>query len=137
MVKEEFVATSQREEASAGPRGTPRRVLIADDSAVIQQRLCSLIAEMNGLEVVGVAQDAQEAIQQHKALRPDIVILDIRMPGGGGISALEAIKKHSPETTVVVLTNYPYVAYRKRCAELGVDYFFDKSTEFEKVKSIF
>jgi len=131
------VATSQREEVSAGPRGTSKRVLIADDSAVIQQRLCSLIADMNGLEVAGIAQDAQEAIQQHEALRPDIVILDIRMPRGGGLRALEAIKKLSPETKVVVLTNYPYVAYRKRCAELGVDYFFDKSTEFEKVKSIF
>jgi len=54
-----------------------------------------------------------------------------------GINVLRKIKKQSPETVVVILTNYPYAAYRKHCTELGADFFFDKSTEFEKIKSIF
>ena len=114
-----------------------KRVLIVDDSKVIRERLSSLISDTVGVELAGEAEDTQSAIHLWQSTKPDMVILDLRIPGGGGINVLSRIKKQSPETVVVILTNYPYVAYRKRCAELGADFFFDKSTEFEKVKSIF
>ena len=114
-----------------------KRVLIVDDSEVIRQRLVSLISDIEGVELAGEAVDVQSAIRQWQSIKPDIVILDLRMPDGGGINVLREIKKQSHETVVAVLTNYPLVAYRKRCAEFGADFFFDKATEFEKVKTIF
>ena len=129
---EKVVAIPVRE----NPRQYTKRVLIVDDSEVIRQRLRSLISDTENVELAGEAEDTQSAIDLWQSTNPDIVILDLRMPGGGGINVLREIKKQSPETMVVILTNYPYIAYRKRCIELGADYFFDKSLEFGKVKDI-
>ena len=69
-------------------------------------------------------------------LQPDAVILDIRMPGGSGIDVLKKIKKNYPSTLVIMFTNYPTAQYRKRCLDLGTDFFFDKSTEFDKIPNL-
>jgi len=58
------------------------------------------------------------------------------MPGGSGIDVLEQIKKESGDIVVIMLTNHPLAPLRKRCMELGADYFFDKSTEFDKVSDV-
>jgi len=58
------------------------------------------------------------------------------MPGGGGIEVLEEINKKNLPVKKIVISNYPYFQYKKKCLELGADYFFDKSTEFEKVKEV-
>jgi DNA-binding NarL/FixJ family response regulator len=55
------------------------------------------------------------------------------MPGGSGIDVLSKIKKDRSAPMVIVLTNYPYPQYRKKCMDCGADFFFDKSTEFGKV----
>lgn len=108
----------------------PLRVLIIDDSVVIRQRLIGLLEETSGVQVAGVATDGRQGLDAILKLRPDVVILDIRMPGIGGIEVLESLQERDVSPTIVVLTNFPYPAYRKRCHELGAAYFFDKSTEF-------
>ncbi len=107
------------------------RVLIVDDSVVIRQRLSSMLAELAGVAVVGEAVDGREGLELTESLGPDVVFVDIRMPGIGGIELLGRLKTDKAAPIVIVLTNYPYPAYQKRCRELGADYFFDKSTEFE------
>lgn len=120
----------------AGNRLEGRRILIVDDSEVIRSRLHSLFSGVRGVNIVGMAADARQALDLLEFSNPDTVILDLRLPEGGGLSVLQEIKKRLPATRVAILTNYPYAAYRKRCTELGADYFFDKATEFEKVKTI-
>lgn len=109
------------------------KVFIVDDSAVVRERLIGMITELPEIEVAGQAHNAQDAIQSIRKLKPDVVILDIRMPGGNGIEVLKEIKRDKPAPLIIILTNYPYPQYRKKCMEGGADYFFDKSTEFEKV----
>ena len=104
------------------------RILIVDDSPVVRERLTALLAELEGVEVVGQAQDVVGAVAAIRALRPDVVTLDIRMPGGNGIEALAEVKKVQPAPIVIMLTNYPYPQYRKKCLDAGADYFLDKST---------
>jgi DNA-binding NarL/FixJ family response regulator len=58
------------------------------------------------------------------------------MPGGSGIQVLETIRKEKPAPLIIMLTNFTHEPYRQRCFKLGADYFFDKSSEFEKVKEI-
>jgi DNA-binding NarL/FixJ family response regulator len=109
------------------------KVFIVDDSALVRERIITMISEHPGIEIIGQAKNAQEGINSILKLKPDVVILDIRMPGGNGIEVLENIKKNSSAPTIIILTNYPYPQYRKKCMEAGADYFFDKSTEFNKI----
>lgn len=107
------------------------RVFIADDSLMLRQRLADLISELENLELVGQAGDAHQALEAIQSLRPDVVILDIRMPEGNGIQVLEAVKAHESAPQVIMLTAFPYPQYRTRCLRAGAEYFFDKATEFD------
>lgn len=109
------------------------RLFIADDSEILRIRLIDMLSEIEGIKIIGQAQESLEAIESIQKLNPHVVILDIRMPQVNGIKVLEAIKKDDQSPTVIIFTNYPYPQYRKRCMELGADFFFDKSTEFEKL----
>ena len=113
------------------------KVFIVDDSAIVAERLRSLLAEIEGVEFVGQAQNESDAIKSIMKLKPDAVIMDIRLAGGSGMSVLEKIKKEQPSTIVIMLTNYPYPQYKHKCKELGADYFFDKVTEIEKIAETF
>lgn len=115
---------------------TKMKVYIADDSSIMRKYLFSLFSEIKGIEIVGQAQRGDEAVGSIKRLKPDVVILDIRMPGGSGVEALQKIKKENPDITVIMFTNYPYPQYKKKCMEAGADFFLDKSTEFDKIPEI-
>jgi len=112
------------------------KILIADDSAVVRERLISLLTDLHGIEIVGQAEDAMEARNMAEKLRPDVAILDLRMPKGSGADVLYDIKKLNPAPKVIMLTNYPHPENRKKCMDGGADYFFDKSNEFQKVVSV-
>lgn len=109
------------------------RVFIADNSMPILERLKVMISDISEIEIIGEAKDGIGAIKAVRELNPDVVILDIKMPGVDGIDVLNYIKNNTQNITVIMLTNYPYPQYRKKCMELGADYFFKKSTEFENV----
>ena len=109
------------------------RLFIADDSEILRVRLIDMLSEIEGIEIIGQAKDSLDAIESIQKLNPHVVILDIRMPRINGIKVLEAIKKNNQSPKVIIFTNYPYPQYRKRCMDAGADFFFDKSTEFEKL----
>ena len=113
------------------------RAFIVDDSAVLRERLTTMFSELKNVEVIGEAESALQAKEAIPRLEPDVVILDIRMPGGNGIEVLKEIKKGRNPPVVIMLTNYPYPQYRKKCMDAGANFFFDKSTEFEKVTEVF
>jgi len=129
-----FAPTNAGDVASAPARA--RTFLIVDDSAVIRRRLVSLLTEMEGVRLVGEASNGVEGADLIRELRPDVVILDIRMPERSGIGLLESIKDNPDLPVVIILTNYPYAAYRKRCFELGASHFFDKTTEFDGLEGV-
>ena len=112
------------------------RILIADDSAVVRDRLKYLLVDLGGVEVVGQAGDAVEARYLATKLKPDVAILDLRMPNGSGAEVLSDFKKMQPAPRVIMFTNYPHPENRKKCIDQGADYFFDKSTEIHKVLSV-
>jgi len=110
-----------------------KKILIIDDSEMIRERLSSFITGRTDVSVAGQASNTGDGYDLFNALHPDIIILDIHMPGESGIKLLERIKQESPETVVIILTNYPYEAYRQHCQNLGADYFLDKYKDFEKI----
>lgn len=82
------------------------RVLIADDQRVVREGLSMVLALMNGVEVVGAAADGAEAVTLAHAVRPDVVLMDLRMPRCDGIEATGRLRAEAPEVKVVVLTTY-------------------------------
>ena len=112
------------------------KVFISDDSTTVRERLVTMVLDLPQVGVVGQAEDAPGSLDAIRQARPDVVILDIRMPGGNGIKVLRAVKKMSPAPRVIMLTNYAYAQYRKRCEEAGADFFLDKSTEFDKLPQV-
>jgi DNA-binding NarL/FixJ family response regulator len=108
-------------------------VFIVDDSAVVRERLARLIAELPGVDIVGQADIAFEALNAIRKLKPGVVVLDISMPGSSGLYVLETLKREQFCPLVIMLTNFSHDQYRRKCLQLGADYFFDKTSEFEKV----
>jgi len=112
------------------------KILIADDSPIVRERLKNILSEFPEVEIAGQAKSTPEAIESINMMKPDVVILDIRMPGGSGIEVLQSIKKDRPDIKVIMFTNYPYPQYRKKCMDLGADFFFAKATESEEVPKV-
>ena len=110
---------------------------IADDSEAVRGRLIELLSEVEGAEVIGQAANTGDAIEGIRRLKPHVVILDIRMPGGSGIDVLKRIKQESRPPVVMMLTNHASPQYRKKCVEWGADFFLDKSRDLECLLMIF
>jgi EAL domain-containing protein (putative c-di-GMP-specific phosphodiesterase class I)/ActR/RegA family two-component response regulator len=92
-------------------RHYPIRVLIADDDDMVRQTLLEAIEQTDGIVVIGTARDAAEAIRIASMRHPDVALLDVRMPGGGGPHAAREIRWRSPDTRIVALS-----AFRDECS---------------------
>lgn len=113
------------------------KVYIVDDSSMLCERLIEMLSEVEKIEIIGKAEHPLEAIKPIRKLQPDVVVLDISIFVGTGIYALEKIKKDKPAPIVIMFTNSPYQQFRKKCLDVGADFFLDKSVEFEKMIEIF
>lgn len=120
--------------AEGSPVGKSLGVFIADDSPVIRQRLTELLAEIDGVRIVGEAADVPSATTGITSTRPDVAIVDIRMPGGSGIDVVKSIRKEQAAApSFIMYTNYGLPQYRQACADAGADLFFDKATDGQKL----
>ncbi|MCF8262785.1 MAG: response regulator transcription factor [Melioribacteraceae bacterium] len=112
------------------------KVIIADDSDLLRERVRNALKSIPNISVVAEAHNtlvAKKVVAEHQ---PDLLILDIRMPGGSGLEAIEKLKAISPRTKIIVLTNYNYPQYKEKSFEAGADYFCSKSEEFERIYEI-
>ena len=80
------------------------RILVADDHEIVRRGVCALIASQRGWQVCGEAADGREAVEKARQLAPDIVLLDIHMPGLNGLEAARQILRHKPTQKILVLT---------------------------------
>lgn len=112
------------------------RVMVVDDSSPVRERMVQMIDELDEVSEVLQASDSSGAIRLMEKNAPQLVVMDLRMPGGGGEEILQFLKGQSWNIVTVVLTNFPYIQLRTKCMELGADYFLDKSTEFEQIIDI-
>lgn len=118
------------------PAASPVKVLIVEDSPIVGERLAALIEGVENTVIVGQARDGFQAQQLFRQHRPDAVVLDIQLPGIDGFELLAQFKKEHPACVVMIVTTYAFKAFRQRCAALGADHFFDKTTEFEQITGV-
>jgi len=111
-------------------------ILIVDDNMNFVDRMISLLQETDSPRQIYSANNYDEARRLLAELNPDIVLLDINLPGKNGIEILKMIRSENKFSTVLMLTNHADAYYRQQCMELGADYFLDKSEDFGLVPGI-
>jgi two-component system response regulator DevR len=107
------------------------KLLVVDDSAGVRERILALVRDIEGVDLVFEASNAGRAVDLARSMRPDFVILDLNLAGQSGLEILPALKALLRAPTVLVLTNHAGEAFARRCQDLGADYFFDKSKQFQ------
>lgn len=111
-------------------------VLIADDSDIVIHRLMQILHEPGFKQDLLKAKSYTEAVDLVKLHQPQVVILDIQLPGKSGIELLNFIRVQYPGIKTIILTNKVNVSYKTLCEKMGADYFIDKSSDFEKIPGI-
>lgn len=109
------------------------RILIADDHPLMRDGLRAAIAQEEDMEVVGEASDGAQAIERHRALQPDVTLIDLQMPNVDGLEAIQAIRAESPGALMVVLTTFPGDARVTRAMKLGAISYLLKSACREEI----
>lgn len=113
------------------------RILIADDHALLREGLKALLGSFPDVEVIGEASDGREAVEKVAALSPDVVLMDIAMPGLGGLEATLEIRKMTPQSRVLILTQYDNKEYVFRFLKAGAaGYVLKKAAGTELVAAI-
>jgi DNA-binding NarL/FixJ family response regulator len=110
------------------------RVLIADDHSLARKGLRVILGVDDDLEVVGEARDGREAVRLAMELAPDVVLMDIRMPGLDGLGAIQALRAAAPETRVVVLTSLEDEAAVKAALRAGASGYLLKDAEDDDIR---
>ena len=109
------------------------RVLLADDHPLIRDGMRQYIDSERDMKVVGEACNGVEAVREFLSLNPDVVLMDLQMPGVGGLDAISAIRSHAPNAAIVVLTNYPGDVRASRALALGATSYLLKSASPESI----
>jgi two-component system NarL family response regulator len=105
------------------------RLLLVDDHSVVRMGLAAVLALESDFEVVAEAEDGEQALVRFRKHRPDVTLMDARMPGGGGIEAMRAIRAEFPEARIVILTTYDLEEVVFAALEAGATGFLLKSVE--------
>lgn len=113
--------------------GKPIRVVVVDDSAADLDALCSFLKTQNRIEIVGTAKNGIELLRIVEALRPDLVITDLRLPRMSGIECTLRLRELMPETRFIVFTDLDYPFTEADCAESGADFYLYKEHMPERV----
>lgn len=97
----------------------PIRIMLVDDHLVVRMGLVAVLKAAPRIKVVAEAGTATEALEQYRSARPEVVLMDLRLPGGGGIEAVKAIRAEFPDARILMLTTYDFEEEIHRALEAG------------------
>lgn len=109
------------------------KILSIDDAPIIFKQLKYLLEDLDDIELIESAKNLDEAYNFLKSIKPDIIILDLKLKDENGLELLEFVTKNHPEIKTIILSNEGDYFYRNKCHQMGAAYFLDKSYEFDKL----
>ncbi len=130
------LSNSRAEDGDVHASGGDVSVVIASDSPVVRKRLQVLLAEEPQVNVVGEGGCALEAWLLFQQRHPRAMVFDLQMADGNGLELARRIKQSAPRCVIIILTNVRGAPSHQECRCLGVDYFFHKATEFDRVAGV-
>lgn len=108
-------------------------VVLVEDSILMRAHLASSLTTINGIGVIRQAGDVPSGVRLLECVKPDVLILDIELPGQSGLDLLKIVRRRDPGVTIIMMTNHDHPKLRERCKEMGANFFFNKHTEFDQV----
>jgi DNA-binding NarL/FixJ family response regulator len=112
------------------------KVVIADDSNLTLDWLTEMLGNYPQVELIGKCKNGTDTLAMLQTSKPDLAIVDYRMPGLNGIEVLREIRKTDTSLIYILLTFYAFDNYRQMSMEAGADYFFSKVDDFEKLSEL-
>jgi DNA-binding NarL/FixJ family response regulator len=103
------------------------RILTVDDQPLIREGIAALIAVEADMRQIGIGSNGREAIEQFRALRPDVTLMDLQMPEMSGLEAIIAIRREFPDARIIVLTSYHDDAHADRALKAGAAGYLEKN----------
>ena len=115
----------------------PLRVFLVEDSPHVRDLLLDFLHVPGEVEIIGCADTEDDSVAAILAQPVDAVIVDLRLKEGNGMGLIERLRKAnlSPSPKLIVFTNHPFPEIRQRAMKLGADYFFDKSADYDSVRT--
>jgi len=112
------------------------KVIIADDSLYSINCLFEMLAIYKQVEIVGFYKNGPDTLEAIRILKPDLAIIDIKMPGLSGLDVLKEIRKEEQIIKIIILTFFSFDYFRQMAISAGADYFFSKTDDFEKLSLV-
>jgi DNA-binding NarL/FixJ family response regulator len=110
--------------------------LLVDDSALVRVHMAELLDDVARHVEIRHAGDVPSGVRLMEQRRPDLMILDIDLPGQNGLDLLKIARRKFPDTLIVMMSMHDHPVLRQRCAELGASFFFHKTTEFDRIADL-
>jgi len=114
----------------------PLRILIADEVGPVNDGLAALLSDLEGVRLFGCAQAPAGLLRLVKTTRPDVVILDLQVPGPVGLKTLQQLKQLEPAPLVIVLSHHELPPLREACRRAGADSFLHKTGALDQLREV-
>lgn len=111
-------------------------IVLADDSDMILMRLQEMLSHIGFVSIVGISKNGKDALKMIIEKKPDLAIVDIKMPEMNGLDVLKEVRKTNKNLKFIILTFYVLEQYKKIAFDTGVNYFLSKADDFDKIEDI-
>ena len=112
------------------------KVLVVEDHHIVREGLVALLKTQKDLEIVGEAADGVSAIAKYRKHKPDITLIDLRLPRLSGVEVIRSIRKDFAGANFIVLTNYDLPEYKNAAIALGATHFLDKARDYGRLPEV-